>query len=310
MSLVCDAALPSTWVRSEFMVLPDVPPALVINLDHETDRWAHISAEAARCGLTPERISAVSGLDVPERLREKFFDGASQEPSSLLLPGEVGCYASHLLAYEKILESGMPWAVILEDDVRLCDDFLRTVSETIRHLPSGWDIVRLSSQPSRAVLSLAELSSGRHLVRYSKLPKQAGAQIVSASGARKLLAEGVRVRPVDADLRYGYLYGLDTYGVYPPPARHDGVFRSSIKIGIGSRRHVRGGRWKAPYWYQRVLAGRDLLRTLRLQGALLCAMTDCAAWVRGTVSRFWGCSSPTYGRCRRGRCIAALPCAE
>lgn len=255
-----------------------LPPALIINLDRERGRWAHISSEATRAGLKFERVGAVAGLDVPDHLRAKFFSGNARTPTSLLLPGEVGCYASHLLAYERILESGLEWALVLEDDVRLSDDFVQTICETIAGLPGGWDIVRLSSRPRRAVMNLAQLKSGRHLVRYSKLPKQAGAQLVSAAGARKLLAEGLRVRPIDADLRYGYILGLDTFGVYPPPAEHGGLFRSSIKIAQGSRKDVRGGRWKSPKWYYRILGARNMLRTLGLCGAALCAITDCFAW--------------------------------
>lgn len=256
----------------------DLPPALIINLDRERGRWAHISSEAARAGLDFERVKAVAGLDVPDHLRSRFFSGDARTPASLLLPGEVGCYASHLLAYERILESGVDWALVLEDDVRLSDDFVQTVRETIDGLPDGWDIVRLSSRPSRAVMNLTQLESGRHLVRYSKLPKQAGAQLVSAAGARKLLAEGLRVRPIDADLRYGYILGLDTYGVYPPPAEHGGLFRSSIKIAKGSRKDIRGGRWKSPKWHYRILALREMFRTLGLRGVALCAMNDFLAW--------------------------------
>lgn len=279
MSVVRDAAFQSAGFACEARVRGSLPPALIINLDREHGRWAHISSEAMRVGLRFERVSAVTGLEVPDHLRAKFFESNARMPASLLLPGEVGCYASHLLAYERIVASGLDWALVLEDDVRLSDDFVQTVRETVARLPESWDIVRLSSRPKRAVMNLSQLTSGRHLVRYSKLPKQAGAQLVSASGARKLLAEGLRVRPIDADLRYGYILGLDTFGIFPPPAEHGGLFQSSIKIAKGSRKDIRGGRWKSPKWHYRALAVRDVFRTLGLRGAALCAITDCSAWV-------------------------------
>ncbi|MDH3579266.1 MAG: glycosyltransferase family 25 protein [Hyphomicrobiales bacterium] len=261
-----------------------LPTALVINLDRETDRYAHISREADRVGLSVERIPGVDGLNVPAHLRPKFFAQSATVPASLLMPGEVGCYASHLLAYEHILEQGLDWALILEDDVRLSDDLVATVRDTFNRLPSGWDIVRLSSQPRRSVLIVDTLQTGRHLVRYSKLPKQAGAQLVSASGARKLLQPGLRVRPIDADLRHGYLFDLDMYGVYPTPVRHSGLFRSSIKFGPGSRRLLRGGRWQAPRWSQRLLASKQAWQTLRPRGIAICAMQDVSLWAQ---SRRW-----------------------
>jgi len=263
-------------------------PAFVINLDRETTRLAHIAREADRVGLSIHRIPGVDGLNVPAHLRPKFFDGPSQTPASLLMPGEIGCYASHLLAYERILEQELDWALVLEDDVHLSKDLVCTVRQTVSRLPADWDIVRLSSDPCRSVLSLAKLQSGRHLVRYSKLPKQAGAQIVSASGARKLLTQGLRVRPIDGDLRHGYLFDLDTFGVYPPPVRHLGLFRSSIKLGPGSRRVLRGGRWKTPRWSQRLLAGKQVLRTLRMRGIVACAMQDISSWARSKCPQLGG----------------------
>ena len=152
MSVQCDAARehsPKTVRASE--TFEDLP-TLIINLDGERERWAHISAEAERAGLEVERIPAVSGFDVPDRLRHKFFDGSAPVPSSLLLPGEVGCYASHLLAYERIIESGLDWALILEDDVRLTSDFVRTVRDN--RLPSAGRLGQSSaSLADRAVPS-------------------------------------------------------------------------------------------------------------------------------------------------------------
>ena len=46
---------------------------------------------------------------------DKFLvDGKS---GSRLSPGEVGCYASHLLAYEIIMKRDLKHAIILEDDI-------------------------------------------------------------------------------------------------------------------------------------------------------------------------------------------------
>lgn len=190
--------------------------AFVINLDRSVDRLAFIRSEAARIGLSFERIPAVEGLAVPDWLRGEFLNPDNTIASSLI-PSEVGCYASHLTIYKRMVLQGLPYALVLEDDVGLADDLPQTIAATVAAAPGGWDYIHLSGLVRRTVYSLAALPSGRHLVRHSRIPTNTGGYLISRFGAEKMLAPSLRVRPIDQDFRYPWLRDLDFLAVYPSP---------------------------------------------------------------------------------------------
>ncbi|MFZ4809471.1 MAG: glycosyltransferase family 25 protein [Hyphomicrobiaceae bacterium] len=258
--------------------------AFVINLAADKARMLSFAAQADACALPVRRVEAVRGFAMPDWLAPLFLD-ASGAPRSPLLPGEVGCYASHLIAAAHIVRDGLPMAVVFEDDVEFDSDLPALLETLVASLPVDWDIVRLSSPTRRSVLSLARLSGRHHLVRYSKLPKASGAYLLSASGARKLLAATPRVRPFDADLRYGWLLGLDSYGVYPEPVRQPERFASTIKPAAVARRAARGRRWKRPHAWARVVGVAHMVRALGFQSWLACSWQNASLALDGKPSR-------------------------
>ena len=190
----------------------------VINLSAAADRLSYMSHQL---GGKFERIDAVDGLAVPRHLAY-YFSGPSD-----LGAGEIGCYASHLLAAEQILARQLPYAVILEDDVELDPDFHEVVGRCASIL-QAWDVVSLSGAKQHPHIRLSQVSSNRHVVRYLHFPKTTAAYLLSNAGSRKLLLHRPRRRPVDVDIRYGWEMGLDGYGIFPPPAHQCGKFASLI----------------------------------------------------------------------------------
>jgi len=190
----------------------------VINLATATERLAYMADQLGAF----ERVEAVRGTAVPERFAANF-----RQPTPLL-PGEIGCYASHLLAAEAVLARGLPYAVILEDDVEIAADFMETVDAALGNVPRNWDILSLSGAKQHPHCTLSRLGNESYLVRYLHFPKTTAAYVISPSGCRKLLAERRRKRPVDVDIRYGWEMGMNGFGVFPPPAWQSGKFASSI----------------------------------------------------------------------------------
>lgn len=190
-------------------------PVYLINLRRDRGRLARMTAELSRLGLEFERIDAVHGLNMPEWLKPYFLNAEGQVGSGLL-PGEVGCYASHLLVASIVAHRGVP-ALVLEDDLEIPDDFpclLRSFSS----LPAGWDIVRLSNPHKRACFRVTGLSGCYSLVKFSRVPPSTGAYMLSPSGGRKFLRwKRLRTLPVDQDLRRTWDCKLVTYGVHPQP---------------------------------------------------------------------------------------------
>lgn len=188
----------------------------LINLDEDAERLAEMRAEFARVGLFFERIPAVRGADMPAWL-EPYFRSADGCLPPAMTAGEIGCYASHLVAWRRILEGDTPWGLVCEDDVKFHDDAQEAIERAALVAPEGWDVIRLSAPTRRAVLKVADLVSPYALVRYSKIPLLTGGYLVSKQGARKLLRVTRRQQPVDMDIGRPWLFGLDEYGVWPRP---------------------------------------------------------------------------------------------
>ena len=165
----------------------------LINLDRSVDRLAHMQQQFDRLGMIVDRVPAADGLNIPAWMQSEF-KGPHQ-----LSPGEVGCYASHLLVAQKIVAEGLPHAVALEDDAVLDDDFAATCADAIRHAPEDWDLIHLSAALSvkRPLIEIADLPRRRALVQYLKYPWTAAVYVISNRGARKCLAPMARVCPID-----------------------------------------------------------------------------------------------------------------
>lgn len=184
----------------------------LINLDRSIDRLEFMTSQFELLGMTVERISAVNGFDIPKWMEPEFN-------SHKMSAGEVGCYASHLLVAQRIVADGLPYAVVLEDDAILADDFLEVCRLAIHSAPPGWDYIHMSSVFKRPIISIAPIGNDRRLVRYMKPPVNTAAYILSNAGARKWLKPRQRVRPNDVDNRYAWIQNLHVLGVYPAPAQ-------------------------------------------------------------------------------------------
>ena len=203
-------------------------PIFVINLDRSTDRLAHVRAEFDREGLAFERFPAVDGTNLPAALAP-YFHG------SPLRPGEVGCYASHLLLWQRIAGGGA--ALVCEDDISLPAGFAALLRSVLDAAPDGWDVIRMSSPTRRPVVPLRDLDGRHKLVRYWREPTLSGATLVSPKGAHKLCKPGLRTLPIDADLRRPWAFDIDTYGVHPNPVRQQG--HPSVIMAAGKRHSYR-----------------------------------------------------------------------
>ena len=201
---------------------------VLINLDSDADRLAHMGALLDDASMPFERMPAIFGLDMPAPLRAFFLD-SDGGIASTLKRGEVGCYASHLMIHQRLAEQVEPRPLlVLEDDLHFGPDLGNLLEATLRLVPPGWDIIRLSNPPKRAFLPMARLPGGCELVVYSRIPNNTGAYLMSRTGAQKFLGfSGLRHRAVDEDMRRPCNCALVTYGIVQPPIRSN-IFDSGI----------------------------------------------------------------------------------
>jgi glycosyl transferase family 25 len=119
---------------------------VMINLESAGARRARMLAQCAALGLHFERLGfdgrGADAAALKAALRERFpqlgFDHAA------LSGAEVGCWASHLMAWQRLLaRPGVPAATVIEDDLLLHPAFDRVCR--LLEGGSGYDVVYLGT---------------------------------------------------------------------------------------------------------------------------------------------------------------------
>jgi GR25 family glycosyltransferase involved in LPS biosynthesis len=109
--------------------------ATYINLPHRGDRNAHMIKELQRVGLNANRFEAIrtKGSEWNEEPYKKMFARTR---------GAIGCMLSQMQAMERATEH----AIILEDDLIFCDDFMKRLDMIAKFLETReWDIMWLGA---------------------------------------------------------------------------------------------------------------------------------------------------------------------
>lgn len=191
-------------------------PVYCINLDRSADRWKRMSDAAARLDIDLRRIAAVDGaaIDPGQRIADQFlFNRQNGRP---MLPGEYGCYRSHLLALETVATGDAEAAVIIEDDVELNDQLPARAAAIHAALP-GAGVVKLLNHRARGFIRKATVAPhGAGIGRCLHGPQgSAACYLVTRTGARGLLATiEVMTLPYDIALERGWQTGVPTYTVH------------------------------------------------------------------------------------------------
>ncbi|APZ30377.1 glycosyltransferase family 25 protein [Rickettsia conorii] len=151
----------------------------IVNLDRSTDRYNNISKQFDNNNLFYERFSAVDGYNLSITVAGgKRFTGLDVKNNPALLSldngytvlcpseninyysdskilnhtltaGELGGYCSHREIWFKMVKDNIPYALIIEDDAILNDDFRNKFLTMLKHLPTDWDLIYLSLSHSK-----------------------------------------------------------------------------------------------------------------------------------------------------------------
>lgn len=227
--LACVALCLSDCLVLRYDLYPDMIEKcriFVINLDSSEDRLDYIKKLMKEKELAFERIRAVDGNDLdfydfdtgePLKLEEvsndklltarKMYVGYKGDKRDMIFDydfrksypkgykykmsiGELGCCYSHRLAWKRVVDEDLPYAVVFEDDIVLYDDFSERLLEVLKAIPSEADFISINQ---RARWARPPKTSETEFVR----PCTSGvirvmctgmyAYIITNQGARKLL---------------------------------------------------------------------------------------------------------------------------
>ncbi|WP_084404951.1 glycosyltransferase family 25 protein [Aliagarivorans taiwanensis] len=225
----------------------------VINLSRATERRARMQSTFEQMGLEFEFFDAVDASLPMDHVSVYNDKKRVHRKGSGLVPGEVGCFASHYLMWKKAVELNET-IVVLEDDAVLSDEF-KDVLEN--HIPL--DLLERNGylRLGKGTTKTPKLHVQDRVYKYLKWPASAAGYIITPAGAERFLkhTEHEWVDAVDNYMDKDYLHGNYNLGIEPEllvQNDHGHSFipgRERKKISLG-RRLVRN--------YYR---GRELLMT-------------------------------------------------
>ena len=116
-----------------------------INLARSKDRWNYIRKVGKEQNLKINRYDGFDGTklnmkQVQNACTPTYFNIMKNNKS---IRGNVGCYYSHLGLIKQIYESGVDYALIIEDDVVFRKNFKQELRKVLRNIPNKWDIIYL-----------------------------------------------------------------------------------------------------------------------------------------------------------------------
>jgi len=195
-----------------------------INLDRRTDRNENVKKLIKRHGLEhmTERVSAVDGkklnLDlIPETIiTKKGIENAKNKTMKTGVPmtsGGIGCAISHKNIWDMINRNNIGAALILEDDIRMDNNFNDLIKKYSKLAPTSYDVLFLGYHPGS--IKHVDVSSPDTFVRATRVYGTFG-YIVSLKGAKQLLKLFPIEDQIDTEIYRGFSNrGIDAYVIRP-----------------------------------------------------------------------------------------------
>ncbi|KPL93028.1 glycosyltransferase family 25 protein [Vibrio sp. L5-1] len=203
----------------------------VINLESSTERKENISRQLGELSLPFELFSAVDGrTSPPHPLLKRYNDDLSQTyRAKTLSAGQLGCYASHYLLWQKCVELNQPIIVIEDDALLFKETFLNFIRDTAE-LPNYIECIRLFKNKRRKFSSycIFECSSTK-IHKFTKGHMSATGYFLTPSGAKKLLNNSNEwYMAVDIYMDRFWQNEVECYGTAVPCLTNDPKFDSDI----------------------------------------------------------------------------------
>ncbi|UNK37313.1 glycosyltransferase family 25 protein [Shinella sp. H4-D48] len=214
-----------------------------INLDRSVERWTSLSRRADDLGFGLVRVAGVDGVKTPPEERvdcdERTFE---HNNGRTMLPGEYGCYRSHLKALATFYATGEAAGVIVEDDIELSTTLVARAVAIIEAIPDA-DVVKLCNHRVVGFRHVANSQEGDEIGRAAHGPQgSAACYVVTRKGAKRVL-EGLKIMeyPWDVALERGWAYGAKVY-----TTRHDVAVPGRDSTTIATSSLYRAA--KFPWW--------------------------------------------------------------
>lgn len=181
-------------------------PIYIVTIARAKARLDAILTATEGFGLDLRPIDGVDGKMVPEDEwiyinRLGFLLSTGRRP----LPGEYGCYASHIIAIKRFLEDGAEFGLIVEDDVTFTKDTSAQLQRIIDVAPKD-SLIKLTCHRRKGFHKKVEHDNGVVFGRYLFGPQgSSAAYLISRKAAEKFLKTSSKmIVPYDRAIENGW----------------------------------------------------------------------------------------------------------
>lgn len=214
-----------------------------INLDRSVERWSALSHRAEILRLSLVRVPGVDGTKTrPEDRIDCDTQVFERNNGRTILPGEYGCYRSHINALSAFLETSEYAGIVVEDDIELSADLLLRAGAAVDALPDA-DAIKLFNHRVVGFKRVAISKTGDEIGRAAHGPQgSAACYVVTRKGATRLIKVLKTMKyPWDVALERGWAHGTRIY-----TTRQNVVFLTEEDTTIATRSAYRAS--KFPWW--------------------------------------------------------------
>ena len=211
----------------------------VINLAGSDQRWDATSSRLKELGVPFERFEAVDGRVNPHPLFSRYDDKLREKyRRKALSGGELGCFASHFLLWEKCLELNKP-IVVLEDDLIINPSLNEALTIAEQQIDSLRYLRLAGTYPKPKTYKKIKSLGQFDLVDHIRGPAGTLAYVISPSAASALINHAEKwFIAVDDFMDHYWWHGVDCYSLMPFP----------VEVAENDSDIVRVVKAKQPLW--------------------------------------------------------------
>jgi glycosyl transferase, family 25 len=117
----------------------------LINLDRDMDKLSRVTSILSENQIKFKRFPGIDGKEYIKHIQKNSHIANNITPlcQKFCTPGTIGIYLTHLAIWQKIVDDGIPNALIMEDDVYPAKHANEKIIEYWKEVPEDWDVVYL-----------------------------------------------------------------------------------------------------------------------------------------------------------------------
>lgn len=183
--------------------------SFIIHLKRSKGRMAQVQDLSEKSPFKVEIVDAVDGAKLTVAEIDACFSAqALFQPKYPfgLNAGEIGCFLSHRVAWQKIVDQDLTAGLILEDDVQLEPMVFERAIEATKKWSTSYGYIQFQVRDVALTNPVMERADDVTLLRPIPVFLRTSAQLVSKAAAQHLLDITQRFdRPIDTFLQMGWV---------------------------------------------------------------------------------------------------------